>query len=153
MCASEIGNSHEILDEVRLCAQAAGLEWGQVCELARFSKARGESLVEGLVARSGVDERALLKGLSKALNITFMENQADTIPPEVLETISATLAARYTVIPLEKANGDLRVACWDPFDWEGWDELAHIVRVPQERVLCPRGVIEQRHCRSPDVGA
>lgn len=55
--ASEIDNPHEILDEARLCAKAVGLEWGQVCELARSSKARGESLVEALVACGGVTVR------------------------------------------------------------------------------------------------
>ena len=131
----------EPLGEIALCAAAAGMQEAQVRELAVFASQRGERLIDSLVARAGVDELALARGLGRLLDLPVLESELTGIPPDILAQVPPTLAASHQVIPLAQANGKLRVACWDPFDWQGWDDLAYLLGLPLEKVLAPRSLI------------
>jgi len=133
----------DVFDEVALCAEAAGMEVDRVRELAGFARDRGESLIETLVRRAGVEEGRLLKALADLLEIAFIPGEIGQIPPEVLAKISPTLALGHQVIPVEEVDGTLRVACCDPFDWRTWDDLCHVLGRQLEKVLCPRPVLEK----------
>ena len=142
-----------LLDERRLCADAVGLDVARVREVAAFARERSVGLVEALVDRGGVAETDLLAGLARALHARFVDAWPDPIPPEVLGCLSPALAISHHVMPLEEVDGRLRVACADPFDWQRWDELAHVLRRPLERVLCPRAVIERLLKANYGIGA
>jgi general secretion pathway protein E/type IV pilus assembly protein PilB len=133
--------TRDLLDEVALCAAAAGMEEPQVRELAAFAAQRGERLIDSLVARAGADEAALATGLARLLDLPLLDHELAEIPHNTLAQIPPTLAVSHQVIPLGHEDGRLRVACWDPFDWQGWDDLAYLIGRPLEKVLCPRSLI------------
>jgi len=130
-----------MLDEVAICAAAAGLEESQVRELAAFAAQRGERLIDSLVSRAGVDEMALARGLARMLDMPLAGEEVADIPGEVLEQIPPTLAVDHQVMPLCQEDGKLRVACWDPFDWQGWEDLCYLLGRPLEKAICPRSLI------------
>lgn len=136
-------NSVKILDEITLCSQAGGLDPQRVRELFHFARSQDLSLIEILVERGGVEETKLLCGLARLLQIPFQEKEKVQIAPEVLALVSPALALRYRIMPLEQANGILRLAYWDPFALQLWDDLHHLLALPLEKVLCPRLVIDR----------
>jgi len=142
-----------ITDETDLCAQATGLGRQRVSQLAEFAKERGESLIEALISRGGVDEEQLTRKLAELLGIQFLSNGSGEIPDHILQKISPALAAHYEAMPVGENNGRFVVACWNPFDWRRWDELCHMVDVPLERVLCQRSTIREMIRSNYGVGA
>lgn len=134
---------HEIVDEITLCARASGLETKRVRDLAGFAREQDRSLVEVLVERGGVREQDLVTKLAELMGLSCLTSQKGSIPGNVLESMSPSLAIAHHVMPIEKCNGRMSVACWNPFDWQSWDELAYILGVRLEKVLCPRPVIER----------
>jgi len=146
-------NEFEILDEVTLCARACGLEAERVRELAGFAAERSRPLVEVLVQRGGVGEGELLAGLAELLELPFLPDEAEGIEPEALRAVSPALAIRHHAMPLGQVDGRLQVAWCDPFDWPRWDELAHLLARPIEKVLCPRPVIDRMLKRHYGIGA
>ena len=142
-----------IMDEVGLCAEATGLGRQRVSQLAEFASERGESLIEALASRGGVDEEQLTRRLAELLGIQFLSDGAGEIPDQVLQRISPALAAHYEVMPVAQSNGRLTVAFWDPFDWHRWDELSHMVDMPLEKALCKRSAIREMIRSNYGVGA
>jgi len=142
-----------LADEVALCARASGLTERRVSELALFSRERGMPLVRALVERAGVDEAALLDDLAKSMGMSFVAGGNGRIPAEIIDSVSAAVAVDNHVMPLGQANGRLRLACCDPFDWKRWDELSHILSRPLEKVLCPHGVIDRMLKTHYGIGA
>jgi type II secretory ATPase GspE/PulE/Tfp pilus assembly ATPase PilB-like protein len=147
------GLQGSVTDEVSLCAQASGLDRQRVAQLSEFGRERGESLIESLVNRGGIGEEKLLARLAEALGLRFVPRSIGDVPQEILGKVPPSLAVRYEVMPLEQANGRLTVACWNPFDWHRWDELAFLVDLPLERALCPRSAIREMVRASYGLGA
>ena len=131
----------DCLDQVGLCASAVGLGQDRVRELADFAAQRGERLLDVLVSRGGVEEEKLSRGLGNLLGLAVLEEEVGEIPSDVLSTIPPVLAVSHQVVPLGWCDGKLRVACWDPFDWQGWDDLSYMLGQSMERVLAPRSLI------------
>ncbi len=129
------------------------MDHGRVRELAEFAKERGQSLVETIVARGGADEGKMMRGLAKLLDTPFLATEIEKIDEGTLGKISACLAVDYHAIAFEEADGRLRIAWSDPFDWESWDDLVHILDLPVEKVLCPRPIIDQMIRTNYGIGA
>ncbi len=144
--------SDMLLDEASICAKVSGLDVESVRELAAFARTRNRSLIEVLVDRKGVDEGELTRGLAKSLGFPFVD-EMDEIPTDVLSEISPGLAIKNDIIPVGKTNGTLRVAVWDPFDWQRWDDLAHILGRPIEKALASRSVIRKMLKANYGIGA
>jgi len=142
-----------VTDEIGLCAQASGLGRQRVSQLAEFAAERGESLIEALVNRGGVDEQQLTRKLAELLGMEFFSGGSVEIPDRILQKIAPALAAHYEMMPVRQSNGTLSVACWNPFDWRNWDELCHIVDVPMERILCRRSMVREMIRSNYGVGA
>ncbi len=145
--------SFTILDEVTLCAQSCGLDLERVRELAEFARQREQPLVEILTTRGGVDEQQLLSGLAQRLDLPYLGDPAHAIAPDVLAMASPAVAIRYHVIPLAQHDGRLDLACCDPFNWQQWDELQHLLNGPIGKVLCPTPVIDALLKRHYGLGA
>ena len=136
-------NPLKIMDEVTLCTQASGLEAQRVRELSDFAREQDQSLIEILVNRGGADETRLLKGLAELMDLAFLAESAENIPDETLARVSAAITISHHIMPFQEINGRLRMAYWDPFNWQRWDELVNILDMPLEKVLCPRPVIDR----------
>jgi general secretion pathway protein E/type IV pilus assembly protein PilB len=133
----------DLLDEVGLCAKAAGLDEERVRELSAFAAPRGQSLIDALILRGGAQEQHFIAELSRLLHLPLQAEEIAHIPDEVLLRIPASLAIRHQVVPFEDRDGRLRVAVGDPFDWASWDDLQQVVEGTLEKVLCPPTIIEK----------
>src|SRR5437764_15178528 len=114
-----------VLDEVTLCAESSGLALDRVREFAAFAREQDQPLVQVLLEKGKVDERELLSGLATRLGLSFVDHNGTQIPPDALAQVSPALATRHQAIPLSAQDGRLKVACSEPNDWRGWDDLAH----------------------------
>lgn len=133
----------EVLDEVALCAKAAGLDLAKTQELANFAREKNIPLVISLVERVGVAEETILCRLGEWMGIPSLTEEPKEISEEILKSMSPGLAMRYRVMPFDQQNSTLRVACPDPFHWQQWDELQHILGRPLEKVLCPTTLVDR----------
>jgi type II secretory ATPase GspE/PulE/Tfp pilus assembly ATPase PilB-like protein len=128
-------------DEMRLYIEATGLEPVRVRELAAFARERKQSVLKLLVDRAGCDESVVLQRLAERLGLTFLADESVAIATELLAAVPAPVALQHQVVPLSAANGTMRMASSDPFNWHDWDELAHLIGQPIEKVLCPSKVV------------
>ena len=145
--------SFTLNDKATLCAKASGIELARIREIDDFARERGESLLDAIVGRMGVDSGEFVKELADELGLDSIINPID-IDVRYIAKVPATLAIRSHVIPVgESENGVLRIATCEPFDWQLWDELAYILSRPIEKVLCPKAVIGQMLTASYGIGA
>ena len=145
--------TYPITDELTLCAQASGLDKAVVTELSGFAREKKLSLIEALVQHRGVDERAFTSNLAELMGLPCLTEKVDKIADEVLAKVSPSLAIRYHIIPVGQKNGTLQVACWNPFDWQRWDELCHFLDVQLAMTLCPHSAIYQMLKANYGLGA
>lgn len=149
----QINKNYQIMNEVDLCAKAAGMELKQVLDLAEYAKSRNESLVSVFYDRGIVDEREFSQRLAELIHIPHLSEEIDDISDDILENISPAIATKYDVMPIREVDGNIQVACWNPFEWEKWDEIEHLVPIPMTRVLSSRSVLRSLIKENYGVGA
>jgi len=108
-----------------------------------FARERNQSIIELLVDREGVEEAGLIVGIAKMLGLPTLLELPENLDGEALKKVTPDLAIRHHVMPLGIQNGRLQLACWDPFDWQSWDDLRHMLGCPIDKVLSPRPVIDK----------
>ncbi len=153
MTSATGGDIKHLLDEIGLCAKAADTPREQIRELADFAETRGESLLEVLLDRGVVEEQPLAERLASLLHIPYLAEEIEEIPESILSQMSPALAGKYEVVPINEDEGRLVVACWNPFEWERWDELQHILAVPIVRSLSSRGIVRSMIKENYGLGA
>jgi hypothetical protein len=85
----------------------------------------GGKLGTNLLEMGCLREEELVRFLSKATGVPPVKpEQMRTIPHAVTSLISAQLAARYRIVPLNLENRRLTVAMSDPTDFSAIDEIA-----------------------------
>lgn len=87
------------------------------------SKNSSERLGYHLVNLKFIDEKKLLPFLSKQYSIPAVDLSEYEISKEVIELISADLAIKYQVVPINKMGRSLTVAIADPTDVFAIDDL------------------------------
>lgn len=135
--------SVEILDNVSILVKASKLDESRIREITSFAQEREQSVIELLVGREGVDEQELIKNIAELLNLPSLCEPPDTVPQDALERVPPSLAIRHHVMPLSCKEGRLQLACWDPFDWQRWDDVRHLLNCPVDKVLSPRPMIDR----------
>jgi len=143
----------EIVDEITLFSRASGLGVKRIREFSRYANENERPLMEILIERAGVREEDVILNLSESLRLPCQITECQDIPNEILENISPGLAINHHVIPLCEKDGILHVACCNPFDWQKWDELVHLLGRPLQKVLCPRPIIERMLNKYYGIGA
>jgi type II secretory ATPase GspE/PulE/Tfp pilus assembly ATPase PilB-like protein len=104
----------EVLTDEGL-ATAADVE----AALVEQKKRKGKRLGEVLVDLNIVTEQTLLKTLARKFDLRFV-NCSDYAPaPELMTEISAEIAEKYGILPIEIRNGKLVLAIADPLALDG----------------------------------
>jgi len=129
------------VDQVDLCATAAGISADRVRELMRGSIGPEDSVVRAIVDLGLADEKALLQELAGLLQCEFLSEEPLEVARELLDRVPASLAVRHHVVPLRMEGGVLYVTCDDPFDVRGWEDFVQHVDCEVRRVLVPRAII------------
>lgn len=93
-------------------------------EALRRQKETGKRLGSTLVEMGVIDEKTLVKFLSKQLGVPPVDlSTLKMIPPEILSLIPAETAYRYQVLPLGRKGNLLFVAMVDPTNIIAIDEI------------------------------
>jgi general secretion pathway protein E len=128
----------------------------QLAECEKLEADTGQSLDRILLKKGYVEEPALLKALSTALRIPFVDSlDSYRVPPEFVQGIPVQFARNHNLVALSRDNGILRVATCQPFDVNPMDDLAGLLSVEVEPVLSPRteiaGLIGRAYKAKADV--
>lgn len=91
-------------------------------------KRSGRKLGRIFVESGYVTEEAIAKALANQLRAEYVDLRNFQFQPELLKLLPEASARRYRVIPLDQANGVLRIGFADPTDLTVFDEVARIVR-------------------------
>ena len=120
---------------------ASGVDRDRLRELQQLARQNDQPVVELLADREAVDEPAMLASLGQAVGLDVWDRSAGTVSANLVDDLPASLAARYHVFPVGRADDELLLATHDPLGWSRWDELTQLLGRPARRVLAPRPVI------------
>jgi general secretion pathway protein E/type IV pilus assembly protein PilB len=88
-----------------------------------------------LIEKGLLDEELLGERAATEFGLSRTDLNGRRIAPELLQAIPAREIFRRSLLPLERAEGLLRVAVSDPFDLDSLDELRSLVGCDVEPVL------------------
>lgn len=95
-------------------------------------------LVETLIASRAVESRQLSKLLADEFGMPLVDLAALRVPStEAMALVPRSLAVRYTVFPIAKEGGTLKLAITDPLDVDTIDSLGHVVKLNIEPSVAP----------------
>ncbi len=143
----------EFLDLQRVCLTEAGISEFDLYKLSEQAYNTNKRLVDLVIDRANVSEYLFLERISLLLDLTFCEVISDKISDAVCKRIRPSLAIEHGIMPVGERDGILQIACSDPFDWQSWDELEHLLDCKIERVLATRETITQMHKMYYGLGA
>ena len=90
-------------------------------------------LVDALIADKAVVPRQLSKLLADEFGMPVIDLTSLRAPsPEAMAVLTRALALRYTVFPLAKEGGILKLAISDPLDVDTIDSLSHVLKLTIE---------------------
>lgn len=112
-----------------------------------LAKKSGKALYETLVEHELIDERALVKGIGKLLNVRPVWLGERTPAEQVTDRVPRSLALRNKVLPLKVESGSesdrLVLAMYDPLDVLAMDEIASHTGVDVRPVLAGPGDLKR----------
>ncbi len=123
--------------------------WGllkdrQLDEALKVSKGKGSRLGETLVELGHVSDGDVAKALAAQFEMDYVDlEQPDVINPENQSLLPEDLIKKYLVLPLEQANGRLRILIHDPMDLELLDNLRFRLNCEIDTALGSRTKIQQ----------
>ncbi len=93
----------------------------------------GERLGNSLIKLGYIDEDTLGEYLADITDTRYASaRRLDNIPPEVIATVPAKLAAKYRIVPIAIDGRRLHLAMRDPKDLIALDEIAFLTGLPIE---------------------
>ena len=105
----------------------AGMVSADEAAQARSALSGGETIIEYLLAHTGLTQENIAKTLAANAGIPFIRLGDVSFEPGITETISDEVAKRYRVIPVQDEGLSLTVALADPLDFEALDSLPHVI--------------------------
>ena len=101
-------------------------------------------LVDALIADKTVDARQLSKLLADEFGMPVVDLPSLRAPSaDAMALVSRALAVRYTVFPLAKEGGVLKLAISDPLDVDAIDSLGHVLKLTIEPSIAPADEIKR----------
>ncbi len=101
-------------------------------------------LVDALIADKAVDSRQLSKLLAEEFGMALVDLPSLRAPSaDAMAVLSRALAVRYTVFPLSKEGGVLKLAISDPLDVDAIDSLGHVLKLTIEPSIAPADEIKR----------
>lgn len=109
----------------------------------RKAMEQGRRMDQAVVQLGLLTEREVLDLLAEALGMQVVSLVDRKIEPDVLGTVSSKVVFRNQIVPIERVNGNLRVATSNPFDLYTLDEIHSQTGLDVEAVLAPSEEIAQ----------
>jgi len=118
------------------------LEPEQLRELARAFADAGA--LEELTQRWSFDSSSeLLATSARSMKMEWLDNDNIENPEQTLQGFPARLIYRYSVFPIERGDGWLRLAVSNPFDFAAIDSVASAVEVEVRPVMASNEMIQR----------
>lgn len=92
------------------------ISWDQLSEALALQKATGKILGGILLERNYISEKDLQRALAIQFNMTFVDFDKVTIPPEIVHLVPKIVALENKIFPLVKKGNTLLIAVSDPHD-------------------------------------
>jgi len=118
------------------------LDPDRLAEAVAEQKRTGLPLPRVLVQMELVGEEDIVVALSEQLGIPHIRVENYSIPPEVVEEVSETLARQYLLIPISKTGDSLTVAMSDPLNIMALDDLKMLTGRNIEVMVSPASEID-----------
>ncbi len=116
----------------------------QLAELRRRAEAEpGRSLIDLGLQAGLLEEREVLELLGGMMGIPVVDLHDFSVPPDVLEMVPPRVVFRHGVLPIERADGTLKVATSDPFNAYALDEIEALTGCRVKPVLARRSEIDR----------
>jgi len=86
-------------------------------------KTSGKKLGQVLLDNGHINRRQLTESLALQAGIAQADLEDISILPEVISLVPAELVSKYSILPLERRNGQLTLAMTDPFETRAIEEV------------------------------
>ncbi len=103
--------------------------------LKEQKKKRKGALGEILVGRGVIEKDQIQQALAKKLGIPFINLREFTVSPDVVNMLTAAIAFKHKVVPLDVYEGKIVVAIENPMDWQVTDALSFNINKYVEPVM------------------
>tara|TARA_B100001964_G_scaffold130879_2_gene144655 strand:- start:9574 stop:11757 length:2184 start_codon:yes stop_codon:yes gene_type:complete len=103
--------------------------------LKEQKKKRKGALGEILVGRGVIEKDQIQQALAKKLGIPFINLREFTVSPDVVNMLTAAIAFKHKVVPLDVYEGKIVVAIENPMDWQVTDALSFNINKYVELVM------------------
>jgi type II secretion system protein E len=120
-----------------------GLVTREQLQTARESQ-NGARIDQALIRLGTVTEDAVLRTLSEALGMQYIDLKNVEVDTELLQKFPTSSIYRHSLLPLYRQNGHVIVATGDPLNMEGLDELSTMTGLKLEPVLTRSGELGTR---------
>ena len=123
-------------------------EWNKITEkqlrdsLERQTRS-GRRLGEILMGANICTEVDITKALALQFDMPFVELDVASVNPQVMEMMPEAMMREYQIVPLEYADGRLKVAITDPLDLESVDAIRFRLNMDVDCVLAAREQVQQ----------
>jgi len=107
-------------------------------EALEEQKTTGELLGQILIRKQFVREAQICQVLAKLLGVDFLDLSEIEIPSDLISLIPEHIARNYTILPIKKEAGVLKIAMVDPKNTFAIDEVRAATGLRIKPVLCPQ---------------
>ena len=95
----------------------------------------GQQLGKVLVSMGFISEEALLKGLSRQLQLPFIDLRQESLEQSVVQLLPESLARRHRAIVIKDEGTELLLGMADPSNLIAYDDIANLLRRPLRMAL------------------
>jgi type IV pilus assembly protein PilB len=113
----------------------------QLKQALDHQKSNGGKLGDSLLALGLVDEKLITKALAHQYKLKYVDLEAISIPPEVIESIPRETLLEHTIVPVKRSPAFIIIAMCDPLNYFVLDNLRFILNTEIKTVLSTRSSI------------
>ncbi len=125
-----------------LLTTAGNLSEDRVKELEKLENETGQSIDRLMLQKGYLSEVEVLQVLAEAMGYSFKKDlRDDQVPKEFVDRVPVQFARNYNLVGLGRDNGSMRVATCTPLDVHPMDDLASMLGLDIEPLLCPKAEI------------
>lgn len=125
----------------------------QVARAADAARQANRSLQDVLITGGYIEEEALLRLLARQHGLDFVKLSETTVDERAVRSVSAKLAAHYSIVPVRLSGRTLTIAVSNPLDTAAAEDIETNLSFQVERALACRSDITEALRKFYGVGA